>query len=226
MIRIYLLSLPLLLAAGATYAQLFPSKAAQMDTGKVYLRFQPIGLADVLDGNFTVGGEYRFSDNWSVTMDAGYIFYSKYQPHGETASGFLLRAGLRKYAGKKKDYWFDLQFHYKEVMYRVNDWIQRDVVDGASSYEELTKFRFRKQVYGVHLMGGGREFLTKDHRLFLEIVAGVGIHYKVTGAYGEANSLYEDPFALTVNADNNLKTPAKAVVPALPFTIRVVFKLR
>ncbi|OQP63545.1 hypothetical protein A3860_24710 [Niastella vici] len=226
MIRICLLCLPLLLAAGAAYAQLYPSKVTRMDTGKVYLRLQPIGLADLLDGNFTVGGEYRFNKTWSATLDAGFIFYSKYMGYTEKTTGILLRPGIRKYAGKYKDYFFDLQLHYKEVMYRVYDWIDRGVVNGAPAYQELTTFRYRKQVYGVHLMAGGREFLTKDHRLFLEIVAGIGIHYKVTGAYHEGNSLVEDPFALVINRNNNLKTPARTVMPALPLTVRVVYKLR
>jgi hypothetical protein len=226
MIRICLLCLPLLLAAGAAHTQLLPSKAARIDTGKIYLRFNPVGLADLLDGNFTVGGEYRFNNTWSATMDAGFIFYSLYMSRSKKATGILLRPGVRKYAGKNKDYFFDLQFHYKEVMYRVNDWIQRDVINEASAYSQLTTFRFRKQVYGVHLMAGGKEFLTKDHRLFLEIVVGFGIHYKVTGAYHEENSRIEDPFALTINRAGNMKTPARAVVPALPMTLRLVYKLR
>lgn len=226
MVRVCLLCLFLLLAAGAGNAQMFASKLPRIDSGKVFLRFNPIGLIDLLDENFTVGGEYRFSDTWSFIMDAGYIFKSQYIGTSEKTSGVLLRPGLRNYTGKSKDFFFDLQFHYKDVMYHVNDWIQRDVVNGASSYEERTTFRFRKQVYGVNLMGGGREFLTKDHRLFFEVVAGIGIHYKVTGVYKEANSLYEDPFALVVNRKENLKTPARNVVPALPVTIRVVFKLR
>jgi hypothetical protein len=226
MIRICLLCLPLLLAAGATHAQLFPSKPARIDTGKIVLRFNPVGLADFLDGNFTVGGEYRFNNSWSATMDAGVIFYSHYMARSDRATGILFRPGIRKYTGKNKDYFFDLQFHYKEVMYRVNDWIERGVVNEASAYSQLTTFRFRKQVYGVHLMGGGREFLTKDHRLFVEVVAGLGIHFKITGPYHEDNSRFEDPFALVVNRNNNLKTTAKTVVPSFPFTIRLVYKLR
>src|SRR5689334_14371940 len=114
MIRILLLCLLLLLTAGAASAQLFSSRVIPNDTGKVYLRFSPIGLVDLLDGNFTVGGEYRFNSSWSVTMDGGFIFYSHYV-RNDKATGILLRPGIRKYAGKKKDYFFDLQFHYKEV---------------------------------------------------------------------------------------------------------------
>jgi hypothetical protein len=159
-------------------------------------------------------------------MDAGVIFYSHYIARCDRATGILFRPGIRKYTGKSKDYFFDLQFHYKEVMYRVNDWIERGVVNEASAYAQLTTFRFRKQVYGVHLIGGGREFLTKDHRLFVEVVAGLGIHFKITGPYHEDNSRFEDPFALVVNRKNNLKTTAKTVVPALPMTFRLVYNLK
>lgn len=226
MIRIFLSGLLLLLTAGAANAQLFSSQVSRNDTGKIYLRFSPIGLIDFLDGNFTVGGEYRFNNNWSVTMDAGFIFYSQYVRSNRTA-GLLLRPGIRKYAGKKKDYFFDLQFHYKGVMYHVNDWIERDVVDGVSGYEQLTTFKYRKQVFGVQLMSGGKEFLTRDHRLFLEVAAGFGLHYKVIGPYHEPNSRYEDPFALVVNSRENLSTPpSRTIVPSLPVTVRLVYKLR
>src|SRR5689334_13760163 len=125
MVRVCLLCLPLLLAVWAGNAQKVALKPLRIDTGKVYLRFNPIGLIDILDGNFTVGGEYRFNNSWSAIMDAGYIFYSKYIPYAEKTSGILLRPGIRTYIGKYKDVFFDLQFHYKEVMYHVNDWIQR-----------------------------------------------------------------------------------------------------
>jgi hypothetical protein len=226
MIRICLLCLPLLLAAGITDAQLFPTKVSQKDSGKIYVRFSPIGLVDLLDENFTIGGEYRINSSWSAIMDAGFIFYSKYMRNCEKATGVLLRPGVRKYAGERRAYFFDLQFHFKQVMYHVNDWIEREVVDEAAAYDQLTKFRYRKQVFGVHLMGGGKEYLTKDHRLLLEIVAGVGIHYKITGPYHEVNSRFEDPFALTVNRKNNLSPVARTVVPALPVNVRLVFTLR
>lgn len=226
MIRICLLCLLLLSAAGAANAQLFSSQVSRNDTGKIYLKFSPLGLIDFQDGNITVGGEYRFNSSWSVLMDAGAILYSQYMRNCDRTTGILLRPGIRKYGGRYKDYFFDLQFHYKRVMYRVNDWIERDVVNDVSGYEELATFRYRKQVFGVQILGGGREFLTRDHRLFLEVTAGFGVHYKITGPYQEGNSRYEDPFALVVNSNNNLKTTARVVVPALPVNIRVVYKLR
>jgi hypothetical protein len=76
-------------------------------------------------------------------------------------------------------------------------------------------------------MAGGKEFLPKDHRLFLEVTAGFGLHYKIAGPYHESNSRYEDPFALTFNRNENLSTPpARTVVPALPINIRLVYKLK
>jgi hypothetical protein len=226
MIRTCLLCLFLLLTAGITYAQWAPWKISPRDTGKIYLRFSPLGLMDFLDGNFTVGGEYRFNSTWSATMDAGIIFYSQYMRNCEKVTGMLLRPGIRKYTGRTRDNFVDLQFHYKRVMYHVNDWIERGVVDDASAYEQFTTFRYRKQVFGIHLMWGNKQYLTKDRRLFLEIAAGFGIHYKITGPVGEVNSRFEDPFALVVNRNNNLKPVARAVVPALPITLRVVYRLK
>jgi len=223
MVRICLWCLPLLLTAGAANAQLFSSKVIQNDTGKIYLRFSPFGLLDLLDENFTVGGEYRFNNTWSATMDAGFIFNSQYMNHCDRATGVLLRPGIRKYAGKKKDYFFDLQFHYKDIMYHMNDWIQRDIVGGVSTYEQLAKFRYRKQVYGIHLTAGGKEFFTKDHRLFMEVTAGFGLHFKKIGTWHEGNSRYEDPYSLSAN-DNAFRV--NTVVPALPVSIKLVYRLK
>jgi hypothetical protein len=213
MIRICLLCVFLLLAAGITNAQWSPWKISPRDTGKIYLRFSPLGLTDLLDVNFTVGGEYPFNNTWSATMDAGFIFYSQYMRNCEKVTGMLLRPAIRKYTGRTRERFIELQLHYKGVMYHVNDWISRELVDGASAYDQLAKFRFRKQVFGLHL-------------LFLEFAAGFGIHYKVTGPYKEVNSRFEDPFALVVNRDNNLKPVARTVVPALPIGVRIVYKFR
>src|SRR5688572_24232604 len=142
--RICLLCLLMLLAAVAGNAQYITDQLMQTGTGKLYLRHNPLGLIDFLDGNITFGGEYRFNDTWSATLDAGGILYSQYFPKTRKATGILLRPGVRIYPGKYKDYFVDLQFHYKQVMYNIKDWIDRDVVNGVATYEELKTFRYRK----------------------------------------------------------------------------------
>jgi hypothetical protein len=154
-----MLCLSLLLVAAAGNAQLFSSKTWQGDTGKINLRLNLPGLIDVLDGNASVGGEMRFNKTWSVIMDASYIFYSAYLNNVERTSGIVLRPGVRLYAGKYRNVFIDLQFHYKGVRYNVNDWLGKDMVNNVATYQERTTFQDRKRVYGGHIIVGGKEFL-------------------------------------------------------------------
>lgn len=233
MLRIFLFCL-LLLAAVTGKAQFIMAQAMQGDTGKLYLRHNPLGMIDFLDGNITVGGEYRFTNTLSATMDAGYIFYSEYFSKSKRASGILFRPGVRVYPGKYKDYFVDLQLHYKQVMYHVKDWIDRDLVNGVASYEELKTFRYRKQVWGVNIMGGMKQYMTRNHRFFIEVFLGVGIHIKDQNLYHEPNARYDAPFTFntTNNATNNTtndaqnNTPSgRSVLPAVPGGIRLTWRI-
>lgn len=223
--RILLLCLLPLLVAGITNAQLLTPKPKVLnDTGRLYVRWNPVGLIDVFDGNITLGGEYRFNHTWAATLDAGYLFYSQYVGGMHPVTGILLRPGVRLYIGKGKDLFIELQFHYKEVMYKVQDWIERELVDGASTYEQYTTFRYRKQVLGGHITAGGKVFLTRDHRLLLEIYAGVGVHFRKEGPYKEPRSAYDfNPVITTTRTPSEV---VKTVWPALPTAIRLVYKFR
>lgn len=232
--RIFLFFLLLLLAAVTGNAQFIMAQAMQGDSGKLYLRHNPAGLIDLLDVNITIGGEYRFTDTWSATMDAGAIFYSQYFANAKKARGILLRPGVRIYPGKYKDYFVDLQLHYKQVMYHITDWIERDLVNGVASYEELKTFRYRKRVWGVHIMGGMKQYLTKNRRLFIEVYLGLGVHFKNQSPYNEPNSWYEPAYTLSTddnridntsgNTQNNTSS-ARSVVPALPGGIRLTWRI-
>jgi len=233
--RICLFCLLLLLAAVTGNAQFIMAQAMQTDTGKLYLRHNPLGLIDFLDGNITFGSEYRFNDTWSATLDAGGILYSQYFPKSKRAIGILLRPGVRLYPGKYKDYFVELQFHYKQVTYNIRDWLDRDVVNGVSTYEELKTFRYRKRAIGVNIMGGMKQYLSKNHRLFIEIYLGPGVHFKNQKLVDEPNARYDPPFTLftTDNTSNNTagnnsnNTPGeRSVVPALPGGVRLTYRLR
>lgn len=224
MYRSYMICLLLLLAAAAGKGQLFSSKTWEGDTGKLNLRMNVLGVMDVLDGNGSVGGEWRFNKTWSVIMDAGYIFYSAYLNKVERTRGIIWRPGVRLYAGKYRNVFLDLQFHYKGVRYYVNDWLSKGVVNNVATYQERKVFQVRKQVYGGHIIVGGKEFLSANDRLFLEFYLGFGLHYKEEFLHGEPNSRYDLNF---VGFRSGMLTQHKntRVVPAFPAGIRLVYTL-
>jgi hypothetical protein len=184
--RINLLCLLLLLLTAAGNAQPFSNRSRfngpgfnpRMDIGKVYVRGGPLGLLDVYDGNFSLGGEYRLNRNWSVTMDAGYIFYSAYLLKAKNAMGIVLRPGIRWYTGIDRNVFIECQFHYKGVRYHVNDWLGKDAVNNVAAYEELKEFQYSKRVMGAQIMIGFRKFLWQSQRLFVETYLGWGFIIK------------------------------------------------
>lgn len=220
MYRPYLCCLLLLLAVFAGNAQLKNRRELKADTGRVYLRVSPLGLIDPFDGNVTFGGEYRFNDTWSATLDAGAILYSAYFSNTKRATGLLLRPGIRLYPTEYKDFFIDLQFHYKTVTYHIRDWLQKDVVANVASYEEYKVFKYKKKVIGGHAMVGFRDYFTRNRRFFIEYYAGIGIHYKDESVYGEPNSQYDMGFRINNTANG------KFTVPALPAGVRIVYRLK
>ncbi len=220
--RISLFCLLLLLMAAVGNAQSYSSRTWRNDTGKVYLRANPLGLTDVFDGNVSFGGEYRLNKSWSVTMDAGYIFYSIYTGNAKRTSGILLRPGIRKYTSKYRNWFIDLQFHYKSVEYHINDWLGKDVVNDVPTYEEKKVFHYRKRVVGTQILFGGRKALTRNHRLFLEIFGGLGLHYKEEWLPDEANSRYA-PTSFNFRSASSDKV--NRLLPAFPMGIRFLYAL-
>jgi hypothetical protein len=233
--RIFLFCLLLLLVSVTGNGQFIMAQAMQGDTGKLYLRNVPSGLIDLFDGNINLGSEYRFNHTWSATLDAGGIFYSQYFEKNKSATGFLLRPGVRVYPGKYKDYFVELQLHYKQVMYHIRDWIDRDVVNDVATYQEFKTFRYRKRVMGVHIMGGMKEYLGRNHRLLIEVYLGLGVHFKNQYLINEPNGRYDAPLTMgiTNNTTNNTagntsnnRPGERSVVPALPGGIRLTYRLR
>lgn len=219
--RICLFCLLLLLMAEVGNAQSYSSRTWRSDTGKVYLRANLLGLLDVFDGNVSFGGEYRLDKNWSVTMDAGFIFYSVYTGKAEKTSGIFLRPGVRRYTSKYRDRFIDLQFHYKSVGYHINDWLGKDVVNDVPTYEELKVFKYRKRVVGGHILFGGKEELTRNHQLFLEIFMGLGLHYKEEWIPGESNSRYAPRGTSNFRSASSEKVTR--LLPAVPMGVRLIY---
>ncbi|OQP49271.1 hypothetical protein [Niastella populi] len=208
-----------LLAATGGRAQQKVKRALKEDTGKLYLRFNPLGPIDPWDGNITPGAEYRFNDTWAATLDAGAILYSAYFGHTKMATGFLLRPGIRMYPGRSKDFFIDMQFHYKEVTYQIRNWLEKDVVANVASYEEYKLFKYKKQVMGGRVMVGVRNYFAGNPRLYMEAYVGLGIHYKVEGLHNEPGSQFNRPWRII--SDN-----PKQTLPAFPLGVRFIYKIR
>jgi hypothetical protein len=220
MYRNYFCCLLLLLVVLAGWGQSTIRRELRADTGTFYFRFSPLGMIDMFDGNVTLGSEYRLNDTWAVTLDAGYIMYSAYRSAKRT-TGFIFRPGIRVYPTRWKDFFIDLQFHYKNVTYRINDWLEKDVVADVASYEEYKVFKYRKQVIGGNISAGVRNYFTNNRRFYIEGYFGVGIHYKDEGIHNEPNSRYDRGLRLFNDRDDG-----KYVLPALPAGLRIVYLLR
>jgi hypothetical protein len=223
--RICILCLSLLLVASVGNAQLFSSKTWKGDTGKINLRINALGLLDLIDGNVSVGGEYRFNKTWAVIMDAGYIPYSIYSSRTGKTSGVLLRPGIRLYGGKLRSVTLDLQLHYKGVRYHIDDWLDKGVVNNVPTYQERKIFQVQKRVYGAQFMVGGKEFLSDDYRWFLEFYIGFGLHYKEEWLrVSEPDEQYNmgTTFFRTILTQQR----STMLVPAVPGFIRLVHTIR
>lgn len=220
MYRYILFFLFALLIATDGKAQQKVKRALKEDTGKLYLRFNPLGPLDPWDGNITPGAEYRFNDTWAATLDAGAILYSAYFEHIKAATGFLFRPGIRMYPGRHKDFFIDLQFHYKNVTYQIRDWLEKDVVANVASYEEYKLFNYKKQVMGGRIMVGIRNYFTGNTRLYMEAYAGFGIHYKVEGLHNEPGGRFDRGFEINRTKDGRF------TMPALPLGLRVIYLIK
>lgn len=218
--RIYLCCFILLLATVAGNGQSHTRRVLKEDTGKIYLRGNPLGILDPLDGNLTLGGEYRFNDTWAVTLDAGAIFYSLYFINAKKTTGILLRPAIRVYPNRWKDFFIDLQLNYKDVNYWVKDWVQKDVVANVASYEEHKIFRYKKKVMGGQIVLGFRDYFTRNNRFYFEGYMGVGVRYKDEGVYKEPTSRYNR--GIRINRTMN----GTSWVPSVPVGIRFVYLIK
>src|SRR5262245_41953245 len=113
-------------------------------SGETYVRLNLLGMMDIFDGNVSFGGEHRLSNQWSLTLDAGYIFYSVYTKRIRQTAGVILRPAIRKYIGESERVFLDLQFHYKNVTYHIKDSLQHDPGGGGATFNTDTMFHFHR----------------------------------------------------------------------------------
>jgi hypothetical protein len=214
----YLLVFFIFLSKGLT-AQ-YKSAVPYHDT--LAVRFSPLGLVDVFDGNFTAGAAYTLNDHWTLSADLSYIFYSAYIERRRGVSGYIFKPGIRYYLLKRRNFFVESIPFYKRVGYKINDWLEKDCVNGVPAYRELKTFRFSKQVVGLNIQAGVQESLTRNNLLRLEIYAGISIRYKWQDIKNEPGACYQP----TVLLDDAFFSAPNIFSAGVPHGLRLVYVIR
>lgn len=214
--RIFLSVGLLFLVSTGLNAQQFPDS---LSATTAFVRFNPLGLADISNMNLSVGAEKRLSKRSSVALDFAYIFYSHRFNDEGNARGIMLRPAYRFFPGN--GYFFvESELQYKLATHRMVDWVGKGVVNNVASYEEYMQFRLRKQVLGVHVKAGRQYHLT--NKLWMEIYLGVGVHFR---KYWVAN---HPDWRYGIDNDFSIEQPFTGdtqVLFALPAGLRFLYRL-
>jgi hypothetical protein len=79
------------------------------------------------------------------------------------------------------------QLFYKQIAYKLYDWLGKDCVDDIPTYEQLQAFTYRKKTISVNFIAG--RFYQLSDRLLLEVYGGLGVKFK-NQVTAEQNSCY------------------------------------
>jgi hypothetical protein len=183
---------------------------------KTAINVSPFALAQV-DNTVMAGIEYRLRNNITLVGDAGYIFYSKYFSESKGASGFIIRPGIRFYLNKRNNFYVEPQIFYKQVSNKMHDWLEKEVVNGVSAYQQLQDFRYKRQVMGSNFLIGGI-FPFSGNKGYIDIYLGIGIRYKSNSIVGEPHSVYRRDGMISIYSDN-------ITLPSVPGGVRIAFIL-
>lgn len=206
------------IGAMAQQAITFPSNKK----GDTYIKFSPPGLINVFDGNLMGSAEYCLNKNWSVNMEAGYIFYSLYAPRTNKTSGIILRPSVRGYLNNTENLFLELQFHYKKVRYKQSDSLSYEATATTPAYGERTVSYFNRKVTGIHVIGGIKAPLDDNRRFWLELYLGLGIHFKWQQLQYNPNSVNKYENKKRIFAIHNYNGEG---VPAFPAGVRLVCRI-
>ena len=187
------------------------------------IHFSPLALIQV-DYTLMAGAEYRPRPNFALIMEAGYIFASSYLNDFENqspGSGFIIRPSVRWYMGNRNRFYFQPQIYYKLVTHKQVDWVGRDCVDGVPSYEELTEFKYRRNIWGANATIGRIVPLGRSEKCFVDFYIGLGVKYKKAVIVNEPHSCFSPPSILMTPDD-----PDNGFYPNLPAGIKLIFSIQ
>lgn len=185
---------------------------------EIIARVNFLGAIDAFDHNISLGAEYQFNAKWSAGIDAGYIFESEYITNNKQVKGIILRPFLRYYLKEKRKGFIEANLHYKNVVYKVEDWIGRDITNGVPSYEEFSIYNFKKRVLGINLVIGNKWNLNKKtNNINLEPYVGFGVRVREQNSDDVSFSFNRNIFLSDFNSNSTF--------PAILLGMRLTFKL-
>lgn len=185
------------------------------------LRANPMGLADVLDGNLSVGMERYLNSRWSLTTDLSFIFYSAYLPTNRRALGYIIKPALRFYTSSERSLFMEISFFYKRCGYKVKDWLGKDCVNDVPAYEKYETFIFSKRVTGINVQAGWRRDLTRNKLWRMELYIGLGIRRKWQDVRGDPMDCYQ-----TNSVFNTEINQTTFIGGSLPHGLRVIYTIQ
>src|SRR5215217_270815 len=141
------------------------------------LSFNPFVLLGT-DQTAMLGAEHRLNNRLSLVLDAGYIFGSYYFQDNVSngTSGFTVRPAVKLYGKRNPNTSFLFQVSYKQVGYKITDWLGKACVAGVPSYEQLQNFTYRKKVLSFNVMAG--QLYRLSERILVELEGGFGVKFK------------------------------------------------
>jgi len=184
------------------------------------IRLNPTGLLDPVEPNLSAGYEYRFQEDWAVTADLAWIFYSRYSANTKRADGFILRSAIRRYIGPLKQAFLDAELHYKHVVSTIEDWLGRDCVNGSASYEEFTTFYYLRQSIGPNLKIGEESRISRNNKFWFEYYLGLGFRWNSQQVLNDPHACYK-----YANELMNQAHDSRWVSVAVPMGIRLLYRL-
>jgi hypothetical protein len=192
-----------------------------LNSKNVFIRFNPTGLLNLMDQNLSFGSEFSFNKNWAVAIDASWIFYSYEIQETPHTAGYVFRPAVRYYIGKKRNRYLEAELHYKNVTYKLTDWVGHDCVNHTPAYEEFMNYRLRKEVLGYHIKTGILYELGTSGRFLMEVYAGIGTHYRnfsVAGKPGCCVPNRTNPLGVVTDGNN--------ISVAVPAGVRFLYRVK
>ena len=168
-----------------------------------------------------IGVEHHLKNKLAVVMDAGYILQSNYfngMDALKSVSGFTLRPGIKLYHQDRKRSYLMAQLFYKQVSYKLYDWLGKDCVNNVPAYEQLQEFTYRKKTMSLNFMAG--QFYHISDKLLLELYGGLGVKFK-NQVPTEKNSCYRNNERGIIFS----KFQENITLPNIPVGIKLLFIL-
>lgn len=213
----------------------FNQITCEAQSNKLSVTLNPFSFLEP-DAGFTPGLGYVINKRLAVFSDFGYIFYSPLQFGGlnnggittTNSSGLKIKPALRYYLEARqtqRDYFIEVEGLLKLVNYDASEEI--DVVDnnGNFAFTYIGGYKIRKNVAGLNLKFGYREFFGRSRKLGYDIYAGLGFRNKKfkTSGLPQGVVLPRDPFSSSDEA--NSVHWQRGTIASIPLGLKIFYNL-